>query len=107
MTTSYKVFAQGKDNKIKKTVREKRDFQPKGSIGKSVPYGVWVMPNDVDAIKRAINTFDLNFVATLEAIISKTGMPRNRVLGTIDILKEKGIIEPFYTKDGHLIYQMK
>ena len=85
--------------------KSQKFYPPDGAIARSKSYAVWVMPDDIDKVKRAINHYGYNYKPTMDNIINQTGLASNRVKGTIDVLKDQKKIKLTYTDAGHLIYR--
>jgi len=109
IASCYKKFALGQQGIRKKTSKKYNKFYnaPEGAVARSNSYVVWIMPDDINKVKRAINHVGLNYKPTMDNIINQTGLASNRVKGTIDVLKEQKKIKAVYTDSGSLIYQWK
>ena len=68
-----------------KKLRKSR--RPKDAVGKDEVYNTWVMKDEYDKVKRAINKW--GFKATTQSISDVTGIRQNRVRAILHMLQKK------------------
>jgi len=100
ITTAYKLYVEG--HRGKKVIQKKR----KGFVGKSDKYNVWIKQDDINEVKRGINTYGWGYKPTFDQLRDKTNLPFNRLRGTLDVMISKGLIDRKIEK-GDIVYRMK
>lgn len=80
------------------TKKRRRRRKPKGAIGKDDTYNVWIMPDEYNNVKKAINKW--GFTATTESIMDVTGLKDGRVRAVIHWMLKKH--EIYMTRDKHV-----
>ena len=104
-TNFYKRFMEeGETTKQYKQRVQRVTPKPENYVGRSDTYRVNITKDDIIAIKRALHHYEYGYKPSCENIIRQTKLARNRVLGTIDLLKNEKKVIPVYTENGELIY---
>lgn len=85
--------------------RHRRKKRP-GSVGLDKRYGVYVMEDEVQKIKLAINTVELNYKATSYNIAEKTKIPINRLRAALHWMADQKMITWTYDDGTGPIYKM-
>jgi hypothetical protein len=75
-----------------KVHRRYHTVKPDNAVGRDKVYETWILQPEIDAVKRAINTVELNYVPTTDNIMRKTGFTIQRTRATLHWMKTVGII---------------
>lgn len=95
-----------KKEKRSYTKRKRRRRKRPGSVGFDKRYNTHVMEEDVQKVKNAINTMELNFVPTSYNIKEKTGLPIHIVRATLHWMADQKMITWAYENGTGPIYRM-
>jgi len=89
---TYASYLKGKPV-VKKTrkYRRHRRRKPTGAHGRDKPYQTWIMNDEIDAVKRAINRVEYGYVPTTKAISEKTGFSLMRTRAVLHYMKTNEI----------------
>jgi len=91
---------------IKPQKRRRRHRQkPSGAVGFNKTYNRWIKEEDVQAVKRTINTFEYGFRPTVKAIVNKTKLNQQEVISTLKWMKDENQITSKRESDKQVVYR--
>lgn len=67
--------------------KQRKSRRPKDAVGKDDVYNIWIMQDEYNKVKRAINKW--GFKATTQSISDVTGIRQNRVRAILHMLQKK------------------
>lgn len=105
MASLYRRTAKGLKT-IKTKRRRRHRHKPDGAVGFNKTYNRWIMKDNVQAVKLAINTFEYGFRPTVKAIINKTKLNQQEVVSTLKWMKDEKQVSAKRESDKQVVYRM-
>jgi len=105
MASIYRRAAKGLTTIKPQKHRRRHRQKPSGAVGFNKTYNRWIKEEDVQAVKRTINTFEYGFRPTVKAIVNKTKLNQQEVISTLKWMKDKEQVTSKRESDKQVVYR--